>query len=108
LSNAQARSCTQSNSPRNESIVDSMRSTYMAKLIPERMDRTFHLVEKQVGPVLSMRRAQVAAGVIIGAVVALGIGMIVYRRLARPTLASRIKRLLPEDLRPSSIKHALG
>lgn len=85
-----------------------MRSIFMAKLIPERMDRTLHLVEKQVGPVLSTRQARVAAGVMIGAIVALGIGMIVYRRVARPNLASRIKRLLPEDLRPSSIKHALG
>lgn len=85
-----------------------MRSTFMAKLIPERVDRTFHIVEKQVGPVLSTRRAQIAAGVLIGAIVALGIGLIAYRGLARPTLKSRIKRLLPDDLRPRSIKHALG
>ena len=72
------------------------------------MDRTFHLVEKQVGPTMSTRRAQIAAGVMIGAIVALSIGMIAYRRRRRPTLASRIERVLPEELRLRSIKRALG
>jgi hypothetical protein len=106
-----------------------MRSTFMAKLIPERedamnavigrierqvnagrrvMDRTFHLVEKQVGPAMSTRRAQIAAGVMIGAIVVLSIGMIAYRRHRRPTLASRIRRVLPEELRLHSIKRSLG
>lgn len=72
------------------------------------MDRTFHLVEKQVGPVMSTRRAKIATGVMIGVIVALSIGMIAYRRRRHPTLASRIDRVLPEELRPSSIKRALG
>ncbi|OLC27460.1 MAG: hypothetical protein AUG06_01125 [Actinobacteria bacterium 13_1_20CM_2_65_11] len=71
------------------------------------MDRTFHLVEKQVVPVMSTRRAQVASGAILFAFVALGVGILVYRRRRRPTLASRIRKVLPEDLRPR-IKRALG
>src|SRR3989442_10488900 len=71
------------------------------------MDRTVHLGEKQVVPVLSTRRAQVASGAILFAFVALGVGILVYRRRRRPTLASRIRKVLPEDLRPR-IKRALG
>jgi hypothetical protein len=72
------------------------------------MDRTFHLVESQVKPVMSTRRAQVASGAILFAFVALGVGVLVYRRRRRPTLAARIGKVLPEDLRPSAIKRALG
>ena len=72
------------------------------------MDRTFHLVERQVKPVMATRRAQVASGAILFAFVALGVGLLVYRRRRRPTLAARIGKVLPEDLRPRAIKRALG
>jgi len=71
------------------------------------VDRTFHLVEKQVVPVMSTRRAQVASGVVIAAIVVLGVGILVYRRSRHRTLASRIKGVLPDELR-APIKRALG
>jgi hypothetical protein len=107
--------------PGNGSIARPARSHFMAKLFADRediekrvkagreaMDRTLHLVEKRVGPVMSTRRAQVASGVIIAAVVMLGVGMLVYRRRRHPTFASRIEKVIPDELRPSSIRRAFG
>lgn len=80
------------------------------------VDRTFHVVEdqvapmvKRVGPAMSTRRAQIASGVIVGALLAFGIGMLVYRRRQRQTLTSRIQSL-PDELvaRAEAIKRALG
>jgi hypothetical protein len=62
------------------------------------MDRTFHVVEIQVRPAMSTRRVQVASGMMLGAIVALGIGVLVYRRRRRSTLASRLQSVLPEEL----------
>ena len=74
------------------------------------MDRTFHIVEKQVGPVMSTRRVQVISGMVVIAVVACAAGVMAYR-LRRPrTLASRISDALPDELvdRAGAIKRALG
>jgi uncharacterized protein HemX len=80
------------------------------------VDRTFHVVEdqvapmvKRVSPAMSTRRARIASGVMVGALLALGIGMLAYRRRQRQTLASRIQAL-PDELvaRAEAIKRALG
>lgn len=71
------------------------------------VDRTFHLVEKRVGPMMSTRRARIAAGALVAAV-ALGLGMLAYRRRRRrPTLASRIQQVVPDEL-VARAKRALG
>ncbi|HEX7263675.1 MAG TPA: hypothetical protein VF383_05810 [Candidatus Dormibacteraeota bacterium] len=81
------------------------------------VDRTFHVVEEQVapivkrvGPAMSTRRAQIASGVVVGALLALGIGMVVFQRRRRSTLAARIQRALPDEVvaRANAIKRALG
>jgi hypothetical protein len=81
------------------------------------VDRTFHVVEdqvapmvKRIGPAMSTRRARVASGLMVGALLALGIGMLVYQRRQRSTLASRIKSALPDEVvaRATAIKRALG
>ena len=78
------------------------------------VDRTFHVVEGQVAPIvkrvspaMSTRRARIASGVMVGALLALGIGMLAYRRGQRRTLASRIQAL-PDELvaRADAIKRA--
>lgn len=71
-------------------------------------NRTFHGVEEQVGPVMSTRRAQVSSGVVLAVLIAIGAGLLVYRLRRRPTLVSRIEKALPDNLRPSTIKRALG
>jgi len=71
-------------------------------------NRTFHVVEEQVGPVMSTRRAQVASSVVLAVLIAVGAGLIVYRLRRHPTLVSRIEKVLPHELRPSAIKRALG
>jgi hypothetical protein len=80
------------------------------------VDRTFHVVEEQVapmvkrvGPAMSTRRARIASGVMVGALLALGIGMLVYQSRQQRTLASRIQAL-PDELvaRAEAIKRALG
>ena len=72
------------------------------------IDRTFHVVEDQVAPVVSSRRAQMASAILIVSMVALGVGMLVYRRRRR-TLASRLQDVLPEQLvRNRVVKRALG
>jgi hypothetical protein len=71
------------------------------------MDRTFHLVEKQVGPIISTRRARIASGALLATAVALGLGMLAYRRRRRRTLASRIQQVLPDEL-VARAKRALG
>lgn len=80
------------------------------------VDRTFHVVEdqvtpvvKRVGPAMRTRRAQIASGVMVGVLLAVGIGMLVYQRRQHRTLASRIQAL-PDELvaRAGAIKRALG
>jgi hypothetical protein len=72
------------------------------------MDRTFHVVEDQVAPVMSSRRAQVTSAIVIVTMVAIGAGMLVYRRRRR-TLASRLQDVLPEQLvRNRAVKRAFG
>ena len=80
------------------------------------VERTFHVVEdqvtpmvKRVGPAMSTRRARIASGVLVGAFLALGIAMLVYRRRERRTLVSRIQAL-PDELvaRAEAVKRALG
>jgi hypothetical protein len=81
------------------------------------VDRTFHVVEdqvapmvKRIGPALSTRRARIASGVMVGALLALGIGMLAYQRRRRSSLASRIQHALPDEVvaRANAIKRALG
>lgn len=72
------------------------------------MDRTFHIVEDQMAPVMSSRRAQVISAVVIVSIVAIGAGVLAYRRRHR-TLASRLQGVLPEQLmRTRAVKRALG
>jgi hypothetical protein len=73
------------------------------------MDRTFHVVEEQVAPVVSTRRAQVTSAILIVSMVAIGVGVLAYRRRRRRTLASRLQDVLPEQLvRNRAVKRALG
>lgn len=74
------------------------------------MDRTFHVVERQVKPVMSTRRAQAVSAAMIASVVLVVAGVIAYRRRRRRTLVSRIQGVLPEELveRAGAIKRALG
>ncbi len=73
------------------------------------MDRTFHVVEDQVGPVMASRRAQVTSAIVIVTIVAIGASMLVYRRRRRRTLASRLQDVLPEQLiRSRAVKRAFG
>jgi hypothetical protein len=74
------------------------------------MDRTFHVVEKQVGPAMSTRRVQVISGLVVIGVVAFAAGVMVYRRRRPRTLASRLSEALPDELveRAGAIKRALG
>jgi hypothetical protein len=73
------------------------------------MDRTFHVVEDQVAPVMSSRRAQVTSAIVIVTMVAIGAGMLAYRRHRRRTLASRLQDVLPEQLvRNRAVKRAFG
>jgi len=73
------------------------------------MDRTFHVVEEQGAPVMSSRRAQVTSAVVIVSIVAVGAGILAYRRRRRRTLASRLQDVLPEQLmRTRAVKRALG
>jgi hypothetical protein len=74
------------------------------------MDRTFHVVEKQVGPAMSTRRVQVISGLVVIGVVACAAGVMVYRRRRPRTLASRLSDALPDELveRAGAIKRALG
>jgi hypothetical protein len=73
------------------------------------MDRTFHVVEDQVAPVMSSRRAQVTSAVVIVSIVAIGAGILAYRGRRRRTLASRLQDVLPEQLmRNRAVKRALG
>lgn len=88
------------------------------------MDRTLQMVEKQVGPamkqvgplikqvgpVMGTRRGRVASAAVLAAVAAMGVGMLVYRRRKRRTLASRLQRVLPDELvaRAGALKRALG
>jgi hypothetical protein len=74
------------------------------------MDRTFHVVEKQVGPAMSTRRVQVISGLVVIGVVAFAAGVMVYRRRRPRTLASRLSDALPDELveRAGAIKRALG
>lgn len=73
------------------------------------MDRTFHVVEDQVAPVMSSRRAQVTSAVVIVSMLAIGAGILAYGRRRRRTLASRLQDVLPEQLmRTRAVKRALG
>jgi hypothetical protein len=73
------------------------------------MDRTFHVVEDQVAPVMSSRRAQVTSAVVIVSILAIGAGILAYGRRRRRTLASRLQDVLPEQLmRTRAVKRALG
>jgi hypothetical protein len=73
------------------------------------MDRTFHVVEDQVAPVMSSRRAQVTSAVVIVSMLAIGAGILAYRRRRHRTLASRLQDVLPEQLmRTRAVKRALG
>jgi len=74
------------------------------------VDRTFHVVEKQVGPTMSTRRAQVISGIVVIAVVVVAAGIMANRRRRPRTLASRMREALPDELveRAGAIKRALG
>ena len=72
------------------------------------MDRTFHVVERQVGPAMSTRRAQVISGMVVVSVLACAAGVVAYRRRRPRTLASRLSDALPDELveRAGAIKRA--
>jgi hypothetical protein len=72
------------------------------------MDRTFHVVERQVGPAMSTRRAQVISAMVVVAVFACAAGVVAYRRRRPRTLASRLSDALPDQLveRAGAIKRA--
>ncbi|HYT11728.1 MAG TPA: hypothetical protein VEL12_02980 [Candidatus Nitrosopolaris sp.] len=74
------------------------------------VDRTFHVVERQVGPTMSTRRAQVISGIVVIAVVVVAAGIMANRRRRPRTLASRMREALPDELveRAGAIKRALG
>lgn len=71
------------------------------------MDRTFHIVEKQVGPAVSTRRVQIMSGMAVVAVLAFA-AVMAYRRHRPRTFASRIQDALPDELvqRAGAIKRA--
>ena len=74
------------------------------------MDRTFHVVERQVGPAMSTRRVQVISGMVVVALVACAAGVVAYRRHRSCTLAVRLLDALPDELveRAGALKRVLG
>jgi hypothetical protein len=71
------------------------------------MDRTFHVVETQVGPVMSTRRAQVISGMVVAAAFAVAAGAMAYRRRRPRTFAARIQDASGELVeRAGAIKRA--
>lgn len=72
------------------------------------MDRTFRVVEKQVGPAMGTRRAQVISGMVVLTAIACGAGLMAYRRRRPRTLLLRIQDALPDELveRAGAIKRA--
>jgi hypothetical protein len=73
------------------------------------VDRTFQIVEKQVGPAMSNRRARVATGVLVASAALVGIAVMANRRRRRRTLVARLQRILPAEMRRAPVvKRALG
>ncbi|HSS95033.1 MAG TPA: hypothetical protein VLR46_13750 [Candidatus Dormibacteraeota bacterium] len=73
------------------------------------VDRTFQIVEKQVGPAMSNRRARVATGVLVASAALVAIALVADRRRRRRTLVARIQRMIPAEMRRAPVvKRALG
>lgn len=70
------------------------------------LERAVDLVAARVRS--ASTRSRLVAGVALASVVALGIGIVIYRRRSSHTLAARLERALPDSVRelPQTLKPA--